>query len=95
MSEINAIYNANVYLNGNNLMGQAAEFKMPEIESSLEKTILKLWLAHPIDVTPGLSKIEKDIYNLFDNDMINLTAKKINELLPIYSYSQVNRSLKK
>lgn len=27
--------------------------------------------------------------------MINLTAKKINELLPIYSYSQVNRSLKK
>lgn len=71
------------------------QFKMPEIESSLEKTILKLWLAHPIDVTPGLSKIEKDIYNLFDNDMINLTAKKINELLPIYSYSQVNRSLKK
>ena len=34
MSEINAIYNANVYLNGTNLMGQAAEFKMPEIEIS-------------------------------------------------------------
>ena len=37
MSEINAIYNANVYLNGTNLMGQAAEFKMPEIEISQDE----------------------------------------------------------
>ena len=34
MSAINAIYNANVYLDGVNLLGRAAEFKMPEIEIS-------------------------------------------------------------
>ena len=32
MSQINAIYNANVYLDGNNLLGKAGEFKLPEFE---------------------------------------------------------------
>ena len=32
MSAINAIYNANVYIDGNSLLGNASEFKLPEFE---------------------------------------------------------------
>jgi phage tail tube protein FII len=35
MSQINAIYNANVYLDGNNLLGKAGEFKLPEFAAML------------------------------------------------------------
>ena len=32
MTAVTAIYNANVYIDGNNLLGKASEFKLPEVE---------------------------------------------------------------
>ena len=32
MSDIKVIYNANVYIDGNDLLGKASEFKLPEFE---------------------------------------------------------------
>ena len=37
MSELNAIYNANVYVNGNSQLGRASEFKLPEIEIGMDE----------------------------------------------------------
>ena len=60
MSEINAIYNANVYLNGNNLMGQAAEFKMPEIEISQDEH-KGLGMVGTIKLPSGVEALEGEI----------------------------------
>ena len=60
MSEINAIYNANVYLNGNNLMGQAAEFKMPEIEIAQDEH-KGLGMVGTIKLPSGVEALEGEI----------------------------------
>ena len=37
MPKLNAIYNANVYIDGNNLLGKAAEITAPEIEFTMDE----------------------------------------------------------
>lgn len=60
MSAINAIYNANVYLDGVNLLGQAAEFKMPEIEISLDEH-KGLGMVGTIKLPSGVEALEGEI----------------------------------
>lgn len=35
--QINAIFNANIYVNGNSLLGQASEIKLPDVEISQDE----------------------------------------------------------
>lgn len=75
-------------------------FKKPDITTSLEKTVFKLWIANLIDVTPSLSEIEKSIYKLLDddsasNDIKILSSNDISDRLPEYSKPQIMRALRK
>ena len=60
MSAINAIYNANVYLDGVNLLGRAAEFKMPEIEISQDEH-KGLGMVGTIKLPSGVEALEGEI----------------------------------
>ena len=60
MSELNAIYNANVYIDGVNLLGQAAEFKMPEIEISMDEH-KGLGMVGTIKLPSGVEALEGEI----------------------------------
>ena len=60
MSQINAIYNANVYIDGNNLMGRAAEFKLPEFEFG-QDDYKGLGLAGTIKLPNGVEALEGEI----------------------------------
>lgn len=60
MSAINAIYNANVYLDGVNLLGRAAEFKMPEIEISQDEHT-GLGMVGTIKLPSGVEALEGEI----------------------------------
>ena len=37
MAQLNAIYNANVYIDGNNLLGKASEITAPEVEYTMDE----------------------------------------------------------
>lgn len=73
------------------------DFKVPDIQTSLEKTTFKLWVATVIDVTPGLGDVEKDIYQIlnenYDNG-VSMSAHEIEEQLPQYSHSRIMRALR-
>ena len=60
MSSVNAIYNANVYIDGVNLLGQAREFKMPEIEIKQED-FDGLGLVGQIKLPSGVEALEGEI----------------------------------
>ena len=60
MSQINAIYNANVYLDGNNLLGTAAEFKLPEFEFGQDEH-KALGMAGTIKLPNGVEALEGEI----------------------------------
>ena len=60
MSAINAIYNANVYLDGVNLLGRAAEFKMPENEISQDEH-KGLGMVGTIKLPSGVEALEGEI----------------------------------
>ena len=60
MSQINAIYNANVYIDGNNLLGKAAEFKLPEIEIGQDE-YKALGMVGTIKLPNGVEALEGEI----------------------------------
>ena len=60
MSQINAIYNANVYLDGNNLLGKAGEFKLPEFEIGQDE-YKALGMVGTIKLPNGVAALEGEI----------------------------------
>lgn len=71
------------------------DFKLPEIESTIEETRLKLWIAHLID-SLNLPQIEKDIYAVITISPTHSSSKKdIMKILPHYTDSQVRDALEK
>ncbi len=73
------------------------DFKTPDIQTSLEQTIFKLWIANAIDVTPNLGDIEKEIYRLLSTNpdkQISMSSRQIEEALKKYSHSKIMRALR-
>ena len=60
MSELNAIYNANVYVNGNSQLGRASEFKLPEIEIGMDEH-KGLGMVGTIKLPNGVEALEGEI----------------------------------
>lgn len=58
--EINRVVNANVYINGNNLMGRAEEIKLPDIEATMSEH-KGLGMIGEIELPTGFSKLEGEI----------------------------------
>ena len=60
MTAVTAIYNANVYIDGNNLLGKASEFKLPEVE--FEQDVFKgLGIKGTIKLPMGMAALEGEI----------------------------------
>lgn len=60
MSAINAIYNANVYIDGNSLLGNASEFKLPEFEFGQDE-YTGLGLVGTIKLPNGVEALEGEV----------------------------------
>lgn len=60
MAKLNAIYNANVYIDGNNLLGKAAEITAPEVEFSMDE-MTGLGLFGTIKLPTGMEAMEAEI----------------------------------
>lgn len=60
MAQLNAIYNANVYIDGNNLLGQAKEITAPEIEYTMDD-FDGLGLFGKIKLPSGMEALEAEI----------------------------------
>lgn len=60
MSSVNVIYNANVYIDGNSMLGRAAEFKLPEFEIGQDE-MKGLGLAGTIKLPNGVEALEGEI----------------------------------
>lgn len=69
MTEFNAIYNANVYVNGNSQLGRASQFKLPDI--SVGQTETKgLGLVGSVKLPSGIEALEGEItWNSFYPDV--------------------------
>ena len=76
-------------------------FKAPELESDLEKTYLKLWVAEPLVDTSNLKDDEKKVYAFICNSptsntpSIGLTKKEIADAYPDISTARLTRILNK
>lgn len=73
-------------------------FKEPEITTSLEKTVFKLWIATVADITPELTDLDQKIYNVlvdaFEKEgFLDLSAKEIIERIPGETESRIKRRL--
>ena len=60
MPKLNAIYNANVYIDGNNLLGKAAEITAPEVEFSMDE-MTGLGLFGTIKLPTGMEALEAEM----------------------------------
>ncbi|MFC3874903.1 phage major tail tube protein [Neisseria musculi] len=60
MPKLNAIYNANVYIDGNNLLGKAAEITAPEIEFTMDE-VTGLGLFGTIKLPSGMEALEAEM----------------------------------
>ena len=60
MAQLNAIYNANVYIDGNNLLGKAAEITAPEVEFTMDE-VTGLGLFGTIKLPSGMEALESEI----------------------------------
>ncbi|WP_308029048.1 phage major tail tube protein [Neisseria lactamica] len=60
MSAINAIYNANVYIDGNSLLGNASEFKLPEFEFG-QDDFTGLGMVGTIKLPNGVEALEGEV----------------------------------
>jgi len=60
MSDIKVIYNANVYIDGNDLLGKASEFKLPEFEFEQDE-YKGLGLKGTVKLPMGVSALEGEI----------------------------------
>lgn len=74
------------------------KFKEPEIYTSLEKTIFKLWIATLADVTPDLTELERKIYVFMseeaDNRHVYLSSKEILTEFSQESPTRVKKSIR-
>ena len=70
--QVNVIYNANVYINGNNRLGQAQEIKLPEVEISQDE-YKGLGLVGTIKLPSGVEALEGEItWNSFYEDAFKM-----------------------
>ena len=60
MSDIKVIYNANVYIDGNELLGKASEFKLPEFEFEQDE-YKGLGLKGTVKLPMGVAALEGEI----------------------------------
>ena len=60
MSAINAIYNANIYIDGNSLLGNASEFKLPEFEFG-QDDFTGLGMVGTIKLPNGVEALEGEV----------------------------------
>ena len=60
MAQLNAIYNANVYIDGNNLLGKASEITAPEVEYTMDE-VTGLGLFGTIKLPSGMEALESEI----------------------------------
>ncbi|MFV2030821.1 phage major tail tube protein [Neisseria sp. S1] len=60
MPKLNAIYNANVYIDGNSLLGKAAEITAPEIEFTMDE-VTGLGLFGTIKLPSGMEALEAEV----------------------------------
>ena len=60
MPKLNAIYTANVYIDGNNLLGKAAEITAPEIEFTMDE-VTGLGLFGTIKLPSGMEALEAEM----------------------------------
>ena len=60
MTAVTAIYNANVYIDGNNLLGKASEFKLPEVEFEQDE-FKGLGIKGTIKLPMGMAALEGEI----------------------------------
>lgn len=66
------VVNANIYLNGKNLLGRAAEVKLPEVTAAM-KEHSALGLVGKFDLPAGFEKMEGEIvWNSFYADALKL-----------------------
>lgn len=74
------------------------KFIEPEITTSLEKTIFKLWIATLVDIAPNLTDLERNIYSFIfnerDNGNIFLSTKDIISALPQESPTKIKKSIR-
>lgn len=73
------------------------DFKTPDISTTLEKTVFRLWIANAADVTPDLGDVEKEIYRIFNSNPYNrdsLSAREIEAIFPQYNHSKIMRALR-
>lgn len=72
--QLNVISNANIYVNGNNLLGRAEEVKCPEIQAIMQER-KALGLVGKIELPYGFDKLEGEIkWNSFYADVARLVA---------------------
>ncbi|MFI8017681.1 phage major tail tube protein [Serratia marcescens] len=76
--EINAISNANIYVNGANLLGRAEEVKCPEIQAIMQER-KALGMVGKLELPYGFDKLEGEIkWNSFYADVARLVANPFN-----------------
>ena len=70
--QIAQVVNANIYLNGKNLLGRAAEVKLPEISAAMKEHSV-LGLVGKYELTVGFEKMEGEIiWNSFFPDVLHM-----------------------
>lgn len=76
-------------------------FKVPELESDLERTYLKLWVAEPLVDISNLKEDEKKVYEFICNNQnlnkssIEFTKKEIADAYPDITAARLTRILNK
>ena len=76
-------------------------FKVPELESDLERTYLKLWVAEPLVDISNLKEDEKKVYGFICNNQnlnkssIEFTKKEIADAYPDITAARLTRILNK
>ena len=72
--EINRVVNANIYINGNNLLGRAEEVKLPDVEAIMAEH-KALGMVGQIELPSGFSKLEGEIkWNAYYKEAMLTTA---------------------
>lgn len=70
--QIAQVVNANIYLNGKNLLGRAAEVKLPEISAAMKEHSV-LGLVGKYELPAGFEKMEGEIiWNSFYPDVLQM-----------------------
>ena len=76
--EINRITNANIYLDGANLLGRAEEVKLPDVSMTMQEH-KALGMVGKVELPAGFDKMEGEIkWNSFYRDACCLPLIRIN-----------------